>query len=82
MDFGKALEALKEGKKVKRSHWGGYWFIADKPYGGECVDRETGLHHQFSFKTMIVASLKDDGGYAPATAYQEDLLAEDWSIVL
>lgn len=26
MNFNEALEAMREGKKVKRPHWGGYWF--------------------------------------------------------
>lgn len=78
--FDLAMALLKEGVKVKRKLWGGYWFIPDKPYAGECCDPKTGLHHQFQFNSMIAAKLKDDGGYAPATPYQEDLLAEDWMI--
>jgi Protein of unknown function (DUF2829) len=73
MDFSKALEAIKRGKKVKRAHWGGYWFMpASEPY----IESE-----EAPMKPMIVASLKDNGGYVPATTYQEDLLADDWLIV-
>lgn len=81
MDFGEALEALKNGLKVKRANWGGYWFVADNPVGGEWLDKESGSCRQFSFNQMIVAKLKDNGGYVPPTAYQEDLLAEDWEVV-
>lgn len=70
LSFGKALEYLKDGYKIKRSSWGGYWFIDEKLIGKNFVfGRE-----------VIVAKLKD-GGYAPATPYQEDILAEDWEIV-
>lgn len=77
MNFGQALEVIKEGKKAKRAHWGGYWFIAEEGLKGWEVDGSTLV----ITNKMIVAKLKDKGGYAPATAYQEDLLAEDWSIV-
>ena len=30
---------------------------------------------------MIVAKLKDGGGYAPAQPYQADLLADDWELL-
>lgn len=69
MNFGQALEALKEGKKVKRAHWGGYWVIEN----WDKIDVEYVC-------PLIVAYLKD-GRFAPASAYQEDLLAEDWSEV-
>ncbi|MED1948989.1 MW1434 family type I TA system toxin [Brevibacillus centrosporus] len=81
MDFGQALEALKQGHKVKRAHWGGYWFIAEGAYCGEVVNEEIGLCAQHTMNPMIVACLKDNGGYAPAAPYQGDLLAEDWAIV-
>jgi hypothetical protein len=80
MNFGQALEALKEGKRVKRAHWGGYWFFAKNPKAKQ--ENPDGYHTSFGFiNGLIVAVLKDGGGCAPATPYQEDLLAEDWSIV-
>lgn len=72
MNFGQALELIKQGKKVKRAHWGGYWYIDKiriKPHPEHAV-----------FTNMILAFTKDYR-YVPATAYQEDLLAEDWEIV-
>lgn len=76
MDFGRALQALKQGKKVARSIRGGYWFMPMVHFNhyhpdGSYPDEQT---------VMIMAKLKD-GGYAPATPYQADLLAEDWRIV-
>ncbi|MFP3414990.1 DUF2829 domain-containing protein [Bacillus sp. SIMBA_074] len=83
MDFGQALGALKEGKKVKREHWGGYWFISESggTYCGEQIDKETGLCASHNMNPMIVACLASKGGYAPAQAYQADMLAEDWEVV-
>jgi len=70
MNFGQALEALKEGKKVKRGFWGGYWRIEE----WDKVDFDKSY-------PLIVAYLKDNGGYAPAQAYQADLLADDWEVI-
>jgi hypothetical protein len=76
MTFELALTYLKEGKKIKREHWGGYWFYnlveVLEPVGEEAVKGK--------FEYMIVAKLAD-GGYAPAQAYQEDLLSSDWEVV-
>lgn len=75
VNFSAALAAMKRGEKVARSHWGGYWFIDDEA-------ARTYDNGKFqSMNPMIVACLKDDGGYAPAQAYQEDLLAEDWVVI-
>lgn len=72
MNFGKAIEQLKQGKKIKRAGWGGYWFIANESIEGEVIP--------LALNGMIIAKLKD-GGYAPGTAYQADILAEDWDVV-
>lgn len=73
MKFGTALLFLEQGQKVKRKDWGGYWFISSaEPY----LEAE-----KVHMNPMIVACLKDNGGYAPATPYQADLLATDWEVV-
>ena len=78
MNFGEALAALKEGKKVSRSVWGGFWILARnvKIAYAKYGDTETQETPQ-----LILAILKDGKGIAPATPYQEDLLAEDWSVI-
>jgi hypothetical protein len=79
-DFGYALNCLKNGKKIKRAHWGGYWFLSKDPVARQKLDN--GYEESFAFKNgLIVAVLKDNGGCAPAQAYQEDMLAEDWEVV-
>jgi hypothetical protein len=79
MNFGEALQALKEGKKVTRSIWGGYWEPHHKAMlqsGSGSVDFITRY-----FDLFVVAVLKDNKGNAPAQPYWEDILAEDWQIV-
>ena len=68
MNFGEALEELKKGKKITREVWGGYW---------ELSSLESTKGYAFD---MITARLKYEG-VAPAQAYQQDMLAEDWKIV-
>lgn len=74
MTFSEALEELKKGKKIKRKDWGGYWFYLgfaeNKLFIGNIID----------VGDWIIAKLAN-GGYAPAQAYQSDLLAEDWEVV-
>lgn len=77
MTFGKAVDMLKQGKKVARKGWGGYWFIPDDISIGTLVDEKTSLYASQSINKMILAKLKD-GGYAPAQPYQADILADDW----
>jgi hypothetical protein len=70
LPFGHAIEFLKEGHKVKRKDWGGYWKLE--------------YWHKAEFEKpelIIVAYLEDTGRYKPATTYQEHILAEDWEVV-
>ncbi|MFT8930027.1 MAG: MW1434 family type I TA system toxin [Sporolactobacillus sp.] len=76
MAFSEALIALKDGKKVKRHDWGGYWFYTSGLSGWEPNGTTRVI-----MNSMIVAKLKNNGGYVPATPYQEDLLADDWEVV-
>lgn len=93
MNFGQAVELLKAGKKVKRKHWGGYWFMQNMASltlmaTPEEIERMTAegvdgpLSTKVNFATvLIMAKMKDDAGYAPAQPYQADILAEDWEEV-
>lgn len=83
MNFSDALVALKDGKKIRRSIWGGYWYLANdvqaehKPTASGYEGPNVG----FGMENLIVAVLRNNGGIAPAQPYQADLLAEDWQIV-
>lgn len=84
LNFGQALEALKSGKKVTRSIWGGYWIYSKSGvlFDGNVkpTPESEGLSISFS-GGIIIAVLANGAGYAVAQAYQPDMLAEDWKIV-
>lgn len=62
MDFGDAIKALKNGHRVKREDWSGFWCLPNyKP-----------------LNKMIVTALKDKDSYAPASPCMDDMLADDW----
>jgi len=65
LTFGQAIVAMKQGKKIARSLWGGYWTLEE-------IEEVT--------NSTIVATLRS-GNRTVATAYQEDILAEDWEVV-
>jgi len=80
LNFGQALELLKRGKNIKRASWGGHWSFYKNPHCEQVL--ENNYISSFSFNNgLIVATLKDMGGCAPAMPYQADLLAEDWEEV-
>lgn len=87
MDFGKALEALKAGKKVARAGWNGKgMFVFLVPGSVFKVNRPpllgiypdgtvvTNYHAHIDMKTA-------DGQVVPWLASQTDVLAEDWEEV-
>lgn len=81
MNFGEALQALKEGKHVKRSIWGGHWSLIKNAGIAGDTPMLDGYTRTCNMGEIIVASLRDNGGSVPAQPYQQDLLAEDWQIV-
>lgn len=84
LTFSEALYVLKEGRKVTRAIWNGYWFYSPSGIFMDGNVKPTpeseGLSICFS-GGVIIAVLADGSGYAPAQPYQSDLLAEDWLIV-
>lgn len=78
LSFESALYALKDGKKVKREIWGGYWYLAKNVDAGHDNIQDT---VGFEMKEMIVAVLAANQGVAPAQPYQSDMLANDWQII-
>lgn len=88
MNFGEALAALKEGKKISRAVWGGYWYLCKNVViKHDPIEKERDGNGPLSdiiggdMPAIIIASLKEGKGIAPAQPYQEDLLAEDWQII-
>ena len=71
MDFGQAIEKLKEGKKVARKGWNGkgMWIRIQVPT-------------EKSKMTLPYIYMKTaDDNLVPWLASQTDILAEDWKIV-
>ena len=68
MDFGKAIEALKAGKKVARAGWNGkgMWLELQRPT-------------ELSKMTLPYIFMKTaDDNLVPWLASQTDVLCEDW----
>ncbi len=83
MNFGQALEALKEGKRVARTGWNGKgMFLFLVPGSNFVVNREPllsimGEGANVTYRPHI--DMKDaEGKVVPWLASQSDLLAEDW----
>lgn len=80
MDFGDAIKTIKNGHRVKREDWGGFWFIPSwNPKFGEYTKSTFDSNaDEVSMNPVIIAKLKDGDGYAPAQPYMADMLADDW----
>lgn len=80
MNFGQALEALKEGKKAARLGWNGKGIFIElqKP------DANSKMTSPYIF--IDTTGLQTDNAVAPKSrvpwlASQTDMLADDWGIV-
>ena len=91
MDFGKAIEALKQGKKVARKGWNGkgmyLWLMpavsvksewCKEPHLKELADANGGEIEALGTIRMLTADKKILTGWL---ASQTDILSEDWEIV-
>ena len=83
MDFGKAIEAVKAGKRVSRAGWNGkgqYIELATcvryKNAGGEIFN----VNHQ-ALGNNAIAFVGTSGVQLGWLASQADMLAEDWQIL-
>ena len=83
MDFGKAIQLLKEGKRLQRNGWNGK---------GQYVELATNISYKNSNDEIINVEHDNIGNKAIAfvgtsgvqlgwLASQADMLAEDWKIV-
>jgi hypothetical protein len=86
MNFGQAIEALKEGKKVSREGWNGknMWLVYMPPFRVEQPNERTqahGIKDSFDCGGYIVMWTAK-GVWQPGwSASQEDMFAEDWGVV-
>ena len=77
MDFGKALEALKQGKKVRRKGWNGkgLWLELQRP------DAHSKMTLPYVYLNYPKGDTYHDGCRVPWQPSQTDMLEEDWEIV-
>ena len=80
MNFGKALEALKEGKKVARKGWNGKGIYL------ELQNPDAHSKMTLPYIYIVTTSLITDNPDAPKCvvpwlASQTDMLAEDWIVL-
>ena len=83
MDFGKALEEIKKGKKAKRKGWNGkeqYIELAQnisyQNMSGEVINSE---HENIGNKA--IAFVVTSGVQMGWLASQADMLADDWEVI-
>ena len=95
MNFGQAIEALKEGKRVAREGWNGKEMFIYLNYGsketpvneGELIDGiKSNLFFQGDKDTVTrlpnINMKSASGSIATGwLAYQTDMLSEDWVII-
>lgn len=86
MNFGNAIEALKEGKRVARAGWNGKGMFLFLVNGSNFVVNREPLLSIMGEGTMVTyrphIDMKDaEGKVVPWLASQTDMLAEDWEIV-
>ena len=89
MNFGQALEALKQGKKVTREGWNGkgMFVVRQKGYPeGIPCNKQTaeafGYEEGSLFKVRPYLQMRcADGTHQMWLASQSDILEEDWLIV-
>lgn len=83
MDFGKAIQLLKEGKKVQRSGWNGknqYIELANSICYINCDGELINADHQ-AIGNKAIAFVGTSGVQLGWLASQADMLAEDWKLV-
>lgn len=79
MNFGKAIEELKNGKKVAREGWNGkgMWLIIVTP----TLLATPAIEAEYPAQPVICIKTADNKLQPGWNASQADMLAEDWNVV-
>lgn len=78
MNLGQAIEAMKEGKKVRRAGWNGTGMHLQL----QRPDANSKMERPYVFiKPPYGADGYHSGGRVPWVCSQTDLLGEDWEVV-
>ena len=80
MDFGKAIELLKQGKRAKRKGWNGSGIFIEL----QIPDNNSKMTHPYIF--IDTTGLQTNNPNAPKNrvpwlASQTDILANDWEVI-
>lgn len=80
MDFGYAIEQLKQGKKLKRKGWNGNGIFLEL----QRPDIHSKMTHEYIFINTLMLDSKNE--YAkknrvPWVASQTDMLSNDWEVI-
>ncbi len=79
LNFGQAIEALKQSKKVARKGWNGKgMWLSLTVSTAKAVDEDTGKKYE---ELPYIAMKTVDDKLVPWLASQTDMLSEDWEIV-
>lgn len=85
MDFGQALHALKNGKKVERTGWNGkgmfIYHVGAGAYPATSPVAKAQWGDELVPYTAYLAIKSVNGTVTPWLASQTDVLADDWQIV-
>ena len=84
MNFGQALEALKQDKRVERKGWNGkgmFLFLIKNDRWDFSCNRSEWNNIWGTIKSDFIAMKTADGHVVPWLASQTDMLAEDWEEV-
>ena len=80
MNFGKAIESLKDGKKVAREVWNGKGIFLEL----QVPDKHSKMTHPYIY--IDTTGLVTENDHAPKDrvpwlASQTDMLSDDWKVV-
>lgn len=80
MNFGQALEALKQGKRARRAGWNGsgIFIILQRP---DEHSKMTQPYIYIDTTGLVTDNPEAPKGRVPWLASQTDMLAEDWEVV-
>lgn len=84
MNFGYALESLKQGYKLAREGWNGkgmwLYYVPSNAYDAQTNAAKKAFGDKVPYRAYIAMKTVDND-VVPWVASQTDLLAEDWVIV-
>lgn len=75
MNFGQAIEAIKEGKKAVRKGWNGNGMSLEAQF----PDANSKMTHPYLF--MNIPECEEGDRRLPWQPAQVDLFAEDWTVL-